>query len=312
MSNWLNHQLQAIKLVLSRMRANLLSSFMICLVVGVAMCLPSLFYIGVDHLSKLTDHMQNETEISLFLKLDVSKNTVSEIDALLAKNPAIKQYHLVTKDEAWQQLQEKSKSNPDVSAAVNQLGKNPLPDAFFIQAKSVAPDDLASLKASLQSIPGVEQALLNTDWAKRLATLITLSKKLIFFITILLAIVLLVIIGNTVRMQILTQQDEIEVSYLIGATSSFIRTPFLYAGILYGLFGGLFAVLMILGITQIFNYSIADLSNLYSSDFRLTLFNGNLFLAVISAAILIGWLGSYLAVTRAIASIIQLQKNGIS
>ncbi len=312
MSNWLNHQLQAIKLVLSRMHANLLSSFMICLVVGVAMCLPSLFYVGVDNLSKLTDHMQNETEISLFLKLDASHDTISEIDALLAKNPAIKQYHLVTKDEAWQQLQAKSKSNPDVNDAVNQLGKNPLPDAFFIQAKSVEPDDLAALKTSLQSIPGVEQALLNTDWAKRLSTIISLSKKLIFFIATLLAIVLLVIIGNTVRMQILTQQDEIEVSYLIGATSSFIRTPFLYAGVFYGLFGGLFAVLMILGITQIFNYSIADLSNLYSSDFSLTIFNGSLFLAVISAAVLIGWVGSYLAVTRAIASIIQLQKNGIS
>ncbi|MFA7350585.1 MAG: permease-like cell division protein FtsX [Methylotenera sp.] len=309
MNNWLNHQLQAIKLVLSRMRANLLSSFMICLVVGVAMCLPSLFYVGVDNLSKLTDHMQNETEISLFLKLDASRDTISEIDRLLAKNSAIKQYHLVTKDEAWQQLQAKSKSNPDVNDAVNQLGKNPLPDAFFIQAKSVEPDDLVVLKTSLQRIPGVEQALLNTDWAKRLSTIISLSKKLIFFIAALLAIVLLVIIGNTVRMQILTQQDEIKVSYLIGATNSFIRTPFLYAGVFYGLFGGLFAVLMILGITLTFNYAIADLSSLYNSDFSLTIFNGSLFLTVISTAVLIGWLGSYLAVTRAIASIIQLQKN---
>ncbi|MDD2934120.1 MAG: permease-like cell division protein FtsX [Methylotenera sp.] len=309
MNNWLNHQLQAIKLVLSRMRANLLSSFMICLVVGVAMCLPSLFYVGVDNLSKLTDHMQNETEISLFLKLDASHDTISEIDALLAKNPAIKQYHLVTKDEAWQQLQAKSKSNPDVNDAVNQLGKNPLPDAFFIQAKSIEPDDLVALKTSLQRIPGVEQALLNTDWAKRLSTIISLSKNLIFFIATLLAIVLLVIIGNTVRMQILTQQNEIEVSYLIGATNSFIRTPFLYAGVFYGLFGGLFAVLMILGITLTFNYAIADLSSLYNSDFSLTIFNGSLFLTVVSTAVLIGWLGSYLAVTRAIASIIQLQKN---
>ncbi|NOS95157.1 MAG: ABC transporter permease [Methylotenera sp.] len=309
MNNWLNHQLQAIKLVLSRMRANLLSSFMICLVVGVAMCLPSLFYVGVDNLSKLTDHMQNETEISLFLKLDASRDTISEIDRLLAKNSAIKQYHLVTKDEAWQQLQAKSKSNPDVNDAVNQLGKNPLPDAFFIQAKSIEPDDLATLKTSLQSIPGVEQALLNTDWAKRLSTIISLSKNLIFFIATLLAIVLLVIIGNTVRMQILTQQNEIEVSYLIGATNSFIRTPFLYAGVFYGLFGGLFAVLMILGITLTFNYAIADLSSLYNSDFSLTIFNGSLFLTVVSTAVLIGWLGSYLAVTRAIASIIQLQKN---
>ena len=159
MSNWLNHHLQAIKLVLSRMRSNLLSSFMICLVIGVALCLPSLFYLGVDNLSKLTDHMQNETEISLFLKLNASADTIAEIDALLAKNPAIKQYHLVTKDEAWQQLQAKSKDNQDVSDAINQLGKNPLPDAFFIQAKSANPETLEALRNTLQ-IPGVDQAYL--------------------------------------------------------------------------------------------------------------------------------------------------------
>ena len=309
MSNWLNHQLQVIRLVLSRMRDNLLSSFMICLVVGVAMCLPSLFYLGVDNLSKLTDHMQNETEISSFLKLDASKSTVAEIDKFLAKNSAIKHYQLVTKDEAWRQLQAKSKDDSEVGDAINQLGKNPLPDAFFVQAKSSDPEALEALRTELQSIPGVEQALLNTEWAKRLSTLLSLGKKLIFFIATLLAVVLLVIIGNTVRMQILTQQVEIEVSYLIGATQSFIRTPFLYAGMLYGLFGGLLAILMITGMIQTFNYSVAQIAHLYSSDFRLSLFNSKLYLAVIVSAILIGWVGSYLAVTRAIAAIVHVQKN---
>ncbi|MFZ3088224.1 MAG: permease-like cell division protein FtsX [Methylotenera sp.] len=300
MSNWLNHHLQAIKLVLSRMRSNLLSSFMICLVIGVALCLPSLFYLGVDNLSKLTDHMQNETEISLFLKLNASADTIAEIDALLAKNPAIKQYHLVTKDEAWQQLQAKSKDNQDVSDAINQLGKNPLPDAFFIQAKSANPETLEALRNTLQNIPGVDQAILNAEWAKRLATLLSIGKKLIFFIAALLTIVLLVIIGNTVRMQILTQKDEIEVSYLIGATNSFIRTPFLYAGVFYGLFGSALAILMIAGMIQTFNYSVLEISRLYNSDFSLTLFNANLFLTVIGVAVGIGWIGSYFAVTRAI------------
>jgi len=303
MSNWLNHHLQAIKLVLSRMRSNLLSSFMICLVIGVALCLPSLFYLGVDNLSKLTDHMQNETEISLFLKLNASADTIAEIDALLAKNPAIKQYHLVTKDEAWQQLQAKSKDNQDVSDAINQLGKNPLPDAFFIQAKSANPETLEALRNTLQNIPGVEQAILNAEWAKRLATLLSIGKKLIFFIAALLTIVLLVIIGNTVRMQILTQKDEIEVSYLIGATNSFIRTPFLYAGVFYGLFGSALAILMIAGMIQTFNYSVLEISRLYNSDFSLTLFNANLFLTVIGVAVIIGWIGSYFAVTRAINAI---------
>ncbi len=287
----------------------MLSSFMICLVVGVAMCLPSLFYLGVDNLSKLTDHMQNETEISLFLKLDASKNTVAEIDGLLAKNPAIKQYHLVTKEEAWQELQAKSKDNNEVSDVVNQLSKNPLPDAFFIQAKSADPETLEALRNELQSIPGVEQALLNAEWAKRLSTLLGLSKKLIFFVATLLAVVLLVIIGNTVRMQILTQKDEIEVSYLIGATASFIRAPFLYAGMLYGLFGGLLAILMMTGIILTFNYSVSQISHLYGSDFRLSLLNSSLYLTIIGGAVVIGWLGSYVAVTRAISEIVHTQKS---
>ena len=303
MSTWLNHHLQAIKLVLSRMRANLVSTFMICLVIAVAMCLPSLFYLGVDNLSKLTEQMKSETEISLFLKLDATSENISEIDAVLAKNIAISEYHLVTKDEAWQQLQAKSRDNQNISSAIEQLGKNPLPDAFFIQAKSTDPETLETLKNTLQSIPGVEQAVLNADWAKRLATLLSIGKKLIFFITLLLAIVLLVIIGNTVRMQILSQKDEIQVSYLIGATNSFIRIPFLYAGILYGLLGGLLSVLMIAGIIQTFNFSVMEISKLYSSDFSLDLLNINLYLAIVGLAVTIGWLGSYLAVTRAISAI---------
>ncbi len=295
----LNYHAQAIRLVLTRMRNNHLSSFMICLVIAVAMCIPGLFYVGVDHISNLTNHMQDETEISLFIKLNASTETVSDIGILLAKNEAIKQFRLVTKDEAWQKLNAKS----DVNNAVYDLTKNPLPDAFFIQAKSTDPETLEKLRNELGNIKGVEQALLNTEWAKRLATILALGNKIILFIAILLAFALLVIIGSTVRMQILTQKDEIEVSQLMGATISFIRIPFLYAGILYGLFGGLLAILMIEIVIQIFNLSVAKISTLYSSDFSLNLFNANLFCIIIGSAILIGWLGSYLAVTRSVASI---------
>lgn len=302
MSNWLNQHIQTLKQVLSRMRNNMLSTFMICLVIGVAMCLPSLFYLAVDNLSKLTDHMQKDTEISLFLKTDANAGTIKQVERQLADNEAIARFHLVTKEEAWQQLQTKSRGNQEVNDAVTQLGKNPLPDAFFIQAKSADPDTLIQLKDQLQNLPNVELALLNTEWVKRLSSLLSLSKKLITMIAGLLAVVLLVIIGNTVRMQILTQKDEIEVSSLIGATRSFIRMPFLYAGALYGLFGGLIAVLLLMGVTLAFNLSMSQIAHLYSNDFSLTLFDAQLFLAVIVTAISIGWVGSYIAVSRAIAS----------
>jgi cell division transport system permease protein len=303
MSHWLNHHLQAIKLVLSRMRSNALSSFIICLVISVALCLPSLFYLGVDNLSKLSQHMQNETEISLFLKLDTSSETIAQIDSALSQNPDILEYHFVSKDQAWQQLQLKSKDNADISNAVNHLSSNPLPDAFFIQAKSAQPEQLEALRSSLQNIEGVGQALLNAEWAKRLATLLSIGKQFVFFVALLLAVVLLVMIGNTVRMQILTQKDEIEVSYLIGATNSFIKIPFLYAGALYGLFGGILSSIMITAMIMTFNQSIAEISHLYSSDFSLRVLNLQLYVSVTAIAIIIGWIGAYLSVSRALSVI---------
>jgi len=298
MSHWLKHHIQAISLVLSRMRQNLLSSLMISLVIGVAMCIPALFYVSVDNLSMLTNSMQNDNEISLFLKLDANAETVNEIDRALSQHPSIKEYRLVRKEEAWQQLQAKSESNP----AVRELSKNPLPDAFFIQAKITEPQALETLRVELEQIEGVEQAVFNADWAKRLAVLLALGKKIIYVVAALLAIALLIIIGNTVRMQILTQKEEIEVSKLIGATNSFIRMPFLYAGMLYGVFGALSAIIMMSGIVLIFNHSVSQISELYNSDFQLPLFNGDLFFTLAAIAIFIGWLGSYIAVTRAIQS----------
>jgi cell division transport system permease protein len=303
MNNWLNQHIQAIKLVLGRMQNKALSTLMISLVIAVALCVPGLFYLSVDHLSQFTNHMQDETEISLFLKLDADKDAVSKIDKILAKNDSIKTFHLVTKENAWETLKNKSETNNETGSKVTDLEKNPLPDAFFIQAKSTEPESLEALKKELQNIPGVEHVLLNTDWAKRLSAILALGKKIILFVTALLAIALLVIIGNTIRMQILTQKDEVIVSKLIGATNSFIRIPFLYAGILYGILGGLLAIIFLMLTVMVFNLSVQQLSSLYNSDFSLPIFNGQLFISVIGFAIFIGWLGSYLAVSRSIASI---------
>lgn len=303
MSHWLNQHLQAIKLVLGRMRHNALSTFLISLVIAVALCVPGLFYLGVDHLSHFTNQMQSETEISVFMKLDADKSDIAALDAALAKNKAIKQFRLVPKAQAWQALKDKVDANNTDDSKVAELSKNPLPDAFFIQEKSAEPDALEALKKELQSLPNVEHVLFNTDWAKRLSALLTLGKKIILFITALLAMALLVVIGNTIRMQIITQKDEVVVSKLIGATNSFIRIPFLYAGIVYGLLGGILAALMLLAVVKVFNTSVQELSSLYGSDFSLPLLNMPLLLGLIGFAIIIGWLGAYLAVSRAIAAI---------
>ena len=120
-------------------------------------------------------------------------------------------------------------------------------------------------------------------------------------LSILLGFALIAIIGNTIRLQVVTQRDEIEVSKLIGATDSFIRRPFLYAGTFYGLGGGIAALLFLLVITLLFNTSVAEIAQLYNSDFRLDFLDAFSILSIVAIAVLLGWLGSYIAVNRSLA-----------
>ena len=131
---------------------------------------------------------------------------------------------------------------------------------------------------------------------------VALGQKAAAVLAGLLGLALIAIIGNTIRLQILTQREEIEVSKLIGATDRFIRRPFLYAGTLYGLGGGLAAWLLLAGIVTLFNYSVRDSAQLYAADFTLTLPRFAVNLAMIGSAILLGWLASYIAVNRALSS----------
>lgn len=165
------------------------------------------------------------------------------------------------------------------------------------------PDEIEALQAELQQWEGVELAQLDTSWIKRLNALLQLGKKGILVLVALLGIALIVIIGNTIRLQILTQREEIEVSKLIGATDSFIRRPFLYAGTIYGLGGGLVAWLLLIGIIRLFNLSIADLAELYASGYRLDLPALETGIAIIAGTVILSWLGSYIAVNRSLAQL---------
>src|SRR6476620_3954743 len=105
MKQWLNQHGQACKLVLGRMRRNSMAALMMCGVMGVTLCLPGILYVIVDNLKRLGADVQSEPQISLFLKLDISKETIAALDQQLRQQPNIKSYRFVAKDSAWQQLQ---------------------------------------------------------------------------------------------------------------------------------------------------------------------------------------------------------------
>lgn len=296
MKQWLNQHIQALQLVISRMRRNAIATLMMFCVMGVTLCLPGILYVIVDNLNRLAGDVQSEPQISLFLKLDINPETVAALDRQLQNHADIRSYRFVDKENAWEQLQE----NAGTASVAGNLEKNPLPDAYFVQPKALNPTAVESLQKEMQQWPGVELAQVDANWVKRLYSLLQLGKKAILVLAALLGFALIAIIGNTIRLQILTQREEIEVSKLIGATDSFIRRPFLYAGALYGLGGGVAAWVLLVGVIMLFNFSVADIAAQYASSFHLELPLWQVNLALIASAVGLGWLGSYIAVGRSL------------
>ncbi|HWU82183.1 MAG TPA: permease-like cell division protein FtsX [Methylophilaceae bacterium] len=297
MKQWLNQHKQALRAVVVRMRHNLLATLMMFGVMGVALSLPGVLYVVADNLSRLAGSVQNEPQISLFLKLDIDAETLAAIEQKLKAHADVAHYQFVSRDAAWEQLQQSAQ------AVATSIDKNPLPDAYFIEPKELKPETVERLLNEMQQWPGVEHAQADAAWIKRLHAVLGLGRNAAAVLGGLLGLALIAIIGNTIRLQILTQREEIEVSQLIGATDRFIRRPFLYAGTLYGLGGGLAAWLLLAGIIGLFNYSVTDIAELYAANFTLELPSLAVNLAMIASAVILGWIASYIAVSRALASL---------
>jgi cell division transport system permease protein len=283
-------------LVLRRFANNKLSTLLICLAIGVTLALPSILYAVLESVSGLANNVKNESQISIFLKLDHDENDMTTIKTALESNTDIKNFKFVPKEDALEQLKSAGANN-DV---LNSLENNPLPDAFFVEPSKLDAESIENLKNNLSHMDGVDEVVVDGAWIKRLNYLLALGKKAMLIIASLLAFALVMVIGNTVRMQILTQHAEIELSRLIGATKSFIRRPFLYAGGLYGLLGGLFALAITCAVIYLFNQSLAPLAAEYQTNFALNFPNLNTSLIICLLALFIGIASAYLAVSKSL------------
>ena len=296
MNAWLTQHAQALNLVLRRFKTNKLSTLLICLAIGVTLALPSIMYAVLGSISGLANNVKSESQMSIFLASDHGENAVAGIKTALESNANIKTFKFAPKEDALSQLQAADADNE----VLNSLENNPLPDAFFVEPSKLDADSIENLKNDLSKLEGVDVVIVDGAWIKRLNYLLALGQKAMLILTALLAFALVAVIGNTVRMQIVTQQAEIELSRLIGATKSFIRRPFLYAGGLYGLIGGLFALLITFVVIYLFNQSLAPLAAEYQTDFSLNL--PSLYTSGVTCLLsfVVGLVSAYLAVSKSL------------
>jgi cell division transport system permease protein len=281
---------------LQRSHASMLSTLMMFLVIGVTLILPSISFLVVQNLKSISETIQHESQISIFLKKDISVDAKNKIEKDLKSRIDINNYHYVKKEEAWPKLQKSMGFNE----SNNGLSENPLPDAFFVSPNTINPNQIAILKSSLDRLEGVDQVVVDTGWVKKLNSVLHLANKAIFLASILLASMLTVVIGNTIRLQMTSHHEEIELSKLIGATNQFIRRPFLYSGFIYGLGGGLTAALSLKLIVIFLNQTVVEVEALYGAQFIIVDLTLVQYLSIVGSSILIAVAASFISINQSI------------
>jgi cell division transport system permease protein len=291
---WLNQHRQTIAATAAKLAANPLNTLLNSLVIGVALALPVGGYVALDTLRELAGGFSGEAQLSVFLDADAPRGDTTEIQARLRKLPAVASVRFIPREQALARLKE----TEGIADVVASLGFNPLPDAFLITARQGSDESLAKLAAEIKAIPRVGQVQLDSAWAKRMDALLRLGRFGVLILAGLLAAALVAVTFNTIRLQILTQREEIEVAKFIGATNGFIRRPFFYLGAMQGALGGVAGCVIALIGTWLVNRPILEFSQLYGSEFHLRLLSVPETVAVIVCAALLGWAGAYLSVSK--------------
>ena len=296
MFNYFHNHIQALNRALVRVFSNFGSSLMMFIVIGVTLFLPSSGLLIVENVSQISNNIAYDAELSLFLKKSIKQDQIDFIQSALDKTLIIKKTHFESKLTAWDKLQSKLKLNPLDTG----ISENPLPDAFFISLNTFNEKEISILISSLKNIDGVENIFFDAGWVKKLRSILYLLKIGLFLLGTILIIVLIVVIGNTIRLQTLTHKDEIEVSKLIGATNSFIQRPFMYTGLIYGLGGGLITISTLKLTIEIFNKASINLEAMLGGTFILKSLGWNQNLGIIIVAMLIGCFASFFAAQQSI------------
>lgn len=294
--NYLLRHAQVFFFSLGQLTRTPVATFLTIAVIGITLALPASLYVGIVNVQRLANGWEDNGQISLFLKQDVTAAATEKLADKIRRMPGVAWVNYISRDAALAEFKKLS----GFGDALNALERNPLPAVLVVHpsAKHADPDKLQALLRELNRNREVDIAQLDLDWVRRLHAMLDLAQQAVLILATGLAVAVLLIIGNTIRLAVLNRREEIEITKLIGGTNAFIRRPFLYSGTLQGLLGAVFAWLLVgLGMLLLSD-PIHRLAGLYGSRFELENLGFLATLALIGTGGLLGWLGSRLAVGR--------------
>jgi len=286
---------------LARLISTPIATLMTAAVIAIALALPAVLHVFLDKVQSLSGGWMDSAQISLFLNKGLSEDAATEFSRELSAWPEISKIIHVPPETALQEFAESA----GLGDALALLDENPLPHVLVITPSMAhrAPAQVHALTDRLSDELQVDLAQMDLEWVERLHGLLLLADRAIVVLGSLLAAAVLFVIGNTIRLAIQSRRDEIEVTKLIGGSDAFVRRPFLYSGLWYGLFGALIAWLLVNILLALLGDPVEHLATLYGSEFRIGLVDVWTTLLLLLGGPLLGWIGAWLASGRHIRAI---------
>ncbi len=276
------------------------ASLMIILVIAVTLAIPAALNLAIKNFAAISSGWDDALDFSVFLDTDVSSAEAEALANLIAQRADVDEVKLITAEAALAEFKEQS----GFGAALDHLPDNPLPHTLVVRPSPAnTPQSMTLLREELDSLPETELVQVDTEWVQRFHAILDIVQQAILIGGSLLGAAIIVIIGNTIRLEIQNRRDEIEVTKLIGASNSFVRRPFLWSGFWFGLFGSVFALGLVQYGLYLLRPTVARLAGLYQSGVTMLTLDLRDSLVIIGIGVTLGLAGSWLAAARHMRSI---------
>jgi len=298
---WLLRHAQMSLSSLGRLTRSPISTLMTAAVIGIALALPSGLHLLVDNVRELSSSWDGTASVSLFLNEAVSDEQAATVREQIGLRSDVAETRLIPRAQALEEFRHLS----GFGEAVELLDHNPLPAVVVVRPGDgiQGAEAVGRLAQQLQDYREIDLAQVDLQWVERLGAITRTIERGVLVLAALLAGAVLLIVGNTIRLEIQNRHSEIEIVKLVGGTDAFIRRPFLYEGIWYGLLGAAIGMALVLGSLYLLDGPVRRLAGLYESGFELSLVDPASLLGVVLGGPMLGLVGAWLAVGRHLARI---------
>ena len=291
------HHRETLRASLVKMLHEPMQTVLTVMVIAIALALPASLFLTVDNVQQFGSNFESSAQITVFANKGAKPEAIEDLEKKLNGMTGVNSVEYISAQQALLEF----KALSGFGSALRYLEDNPLPAVFLVQPMMEGEVDLVQTQkiiTDITALPVVDDVQIDMAWLQRLHSLIEMGHKIVLALGITLGIGVLLVIGNTIRLAIESRRNEIIVVKLVGGTNAYVRRPFLYTGLLLGLFGALIASIMLFSCLMWISSSVENLASLYQSQYRLQGLGITGFLSLMLIGGVFGLGGAWIAVSR--------------